>query len=166
MAYAKKTEVSVEQTEAEIKKLLKKHKATAIVTGTDSRQAMVMCEIAGWRLRFSIPAPDPADYQKQKINQHSTTRRTPAQIEAAVDQAWRAKWRLLLLLLKAKLELIESGATVIEQEFLAYIVLPNNQTAGEWLEPQLQSAYRSGKMPPFLPGAPIVTDPPKDDPII
>lgn len=51
----------------------------------------------------------------------------------------------------ARLEAVESGITVFEEEFMAHIVLPNGQTVGEFMTPQIESAYRDGKMPPMLP---------------
>jgi hypothetical protein len=43
--------------------------------------------------------------------------------------------------------------TTVEEEFLAHIVLPNGKgTVGDWLMPQIDKAYESGKMPPLLPG--------------
>ena len=58
-----------------------------------------------------------------------------------------------MLIVKAKLEAIEAGISTIEREFLADVVMPNNQTVGQWLAPQIEQVYLSGKMPPLLPGA-------------
>lgn len=43
------------------------------------------------------------------------------------------------------------GITEFEEEFLAHIVLPNSNTVGRWMLPQVKSAYDSGNMPPLLP---------------
>ena len=56
-------------------------------------------------------------------------------------------------MIKAKLEAVESGISTVEAEFLANIVLPDNNTAGDWMIPQIDEAYRTGEMPPMLPGA-------------
>lgn len=37
------------------------------------------------------------------------------------------------------------------QEEAADIVLPNNQSVGEWLRPQIEEAYESKAMPRMLP---------------
>ena len=68
-------------------------------------------------------------------------------------QACRQRWRALLLVIKAKLEAVTAGISTIETEFLANIVLPDNTTAGEWMIPQIDQAYRTGQMPPMLPAA-------------
>jgi len=55
-----------------------------------------------------------------------------------------------VLAIKAKLECVESGIASFEEEFLAYIVLPNQQTMGQLALPQIAQAYGGGKMPPLL----------------
>ena len=56
------------------------------------------------------------------------------------------------------------GISTIETEFLANIVLPDNTTAGEWMLPQIDRAYRTGEMPPMLPAA-GTSDPRSSGPI-
>jgi hypothetical protein len=73
--------------------------------------------------------------------------------QKAYDQVVRAAWRELFLLIKAKLVAVESKRITIRDEFLAYTVIPDGRTVSEWLQPQLEDAYTSGKMPPLLPGA-------------
>lgn len=64
----------------------------------------------------------------------------------------RQRWRALALVIKAKLEAIESGITTVDAEFLAHLVLPDGRTYGEFALPQIDEVYRSGAMPPLLPG--------------
>lgn len=66
---------------------------------------------------------------------------------AAIKQRWRA----LALIIKAKLEAVESGISEFDDEFLANIMLPDGATVGEWFRPQLAEAYRIGSMPTGLP---------------
>jgi hypothetical protein len=68
--------------------------------------------------------------------------------------ACRARWRALALVIKAKLEAVESGITTFEEEFLAHIVLPDGTTLGQWAAPRLAHVYDTGAMPPMLPGGP------------
>jgi hypothetical protein len=67
------------------------------------------------------------------------------------DQAVRQRWRALVLVLKAKLEAIESGISSFEDEFLAQTVLPDNTTVGGFMRPQLDRAYELGVMPSAMP---------------
>ena len=80
--------------------------------------------------------------------------RTEAAWNEAYEQAVRQRWRALALVVKAKLEAIEAGITTFEEEFLAYIMLPDGQTVGQWIKPQVDDAYRLGTMPTTLPGLP------------
>jgi hypothetical protein len=162
MAYAKGTEVPVEKTEMEIKQLLKKHGASAVITGWSGDRAQVLFEMKDRRIRFTIDCPPISDFAYAKIGVNGKRRRTQAEQKTAYEQSQREKWRVLLLLIKGKLESIESGAGMFEQEFLSYIVLPDNETVGEWITPQLKDIYRSGKMPPMLPGAAIALPAPKE----
>jgi hypothetical protein len=84
---------------------------------------------------------------------HTPSRGTPrstAQAEAAWEQATRQRWRALALVIKAKLEAVDSGITEFEDEFLAHILLPNGTTVGEHVRPGIAQAYESGTMPPLL----------------
>lgn len=65
--------------------------------------------------------------------------------------AERQRWRALALVIKAKLEAVEAGITEFEEEFLAHIVLPNGGTVGQFMLPQVATAYETGQMPPLLP---------------
>ena len=83
------------------------------------------------------------------------SRRTAAAQRSAWEQACRKRWRALLLIIRAKLEAVESGITTLESEFLANIVLPDGGTVGQWLAPQIDAAYATVRLPP-MPG-PSVT---------
>jgi hypothetical protein len=67
--------------------------------------------------------------------------------QKTTDQLRRSRWRALGLVIKAKLEAVESRISTVEQEFLAHIVLPEGMTVSEWIEPQLMLAYERGQMP-------------------
>ena len=77
-------------------------------------------------------------------------RRTAVAQQSAWEQACRQRWRALLLIIRAKLEAVESGLTTLESEFLANIVVPDGGTVGQWLAPQVEEAYATGRMPPML----------------
>ena len=77
-------------------------------------------------------------------------RRTAAARRSVWEQACRQRWRALLLIIRAKLEAVESGITTLESEFLANILLPDGGTIGEWLALQVDEAYATGRMPPML----------------
>jgi hypothetical protein len=139
----------VEKTRADIERLLSRHGASqlGLISDTDRGIAFVLFTIGGRQVRLKVPLPRLVDFAKDGH------RITPKEIrERRWEQANRERWRAVLLVCKAKLELVEIGLSTVEREFLADIALPNGQTVGEFMRPQLQEAYGSGRMPPMLPG--------------
>ena len=72
-------------------------------------------------------------------------------INSHYEQAVRQRWRARALVVKAKLEAVETGITTCEEEFLSCIVLPDNSTVGDSMLPQVEHAYSTGEMPRMLP---------------
>lgn len=152
--YAAQTTVPVEKTKMEIELLLRRYGADQFVSGWDGGRAMIGFKAKNRFIRFVVPLPVATDY-RWKWNA------TPAQKEQKIDQDTRQRFRALLLVMKAKLEAVESGIATFENEFLAHIVLPNGQTVSEALVPQLRAAYETGRMPKLLelgPGPSVVED--------
>ncbi len=145
--YAANTKVPVAQSRAEIERLLSRHKCAQFSTGTDheKHRAVVQFKAFDRIVRFEIRLPDPED-KAYRRDRHGWSR-TPAGVANAVDQGERQRWRALLLVIKAKLEAVENGITTFEEEFLANIVLPNQQTVAAYVQPLIESAYRTGRMP-------------------
>lgn len=148
MTYAANTSVSVERSRAEIESTLTRYGATSFSSGWQSGAAAVMFEADGRFIRFVLPLPD---RQAQRFTRTATGRaRSASEAEKAWKQEERARWRALLLVIKAKLEAVEAGITTFEQEFLANVVLPDGGTVGEWVGPQLDKSYSLGSMPSML----------------
>ena len=146
--YAAKTQVSPEKSRAELETILRRYGADAFAYGYEDRRAVVTFKAAGRIVRFEIDVP-----QAEKFRMGPGYRvRTPVQQRNARDQAERQIWRALVLVVKAKLEAVESGLVGFEQEFMAHIVLPSGETVGQWMEPQLAEVYETGEMPSLLPG--------------
>lgn len=146
--YASETEVPAERSRQEIERTLLKYGATSFVYGFQQATAVIMFEMKGRRIKFSLPLPDKAS--KEITHTPKGQRRSTGSIDSAVKQAERQRWRALALAVKAKLESVESGITTFEEEFMAHIVLPNGNTVGAWMSPQIAAAYQGGKMPPML----------------
>ena len=148
MAYAEKTSVSVSKTRAEIEELVQRYGADQFVSGYKANIAIIGFTMAGRQIRFVLPLPDQKEYWYTPGRRQ---RRTDEAAHAAWEQACRARWRALYLIIKAKLEAVESGLSTVEKEFLYDIVLPDGRTAGEWMAPQIAEAYETGRMPAMLP---------------
>lgn len=148
--FAEDTKVTPEKSRAEIEATLSRYGATAFMFGTTQERAVIMFECRGRRVRFEIALPRPDDPEFIKTPNRGIVR-SPQQRQQACEQAIRQRWRALALVIKAKLEAVETGITEFEEEFLAHIVLPNGQTVGRWMLPQVAEAYERGTMPPLLP---------------
>lgn len=148
--YAASTEVAPERSRQEIERILKRYGATAFSYGWQGNHALLMFEAQGRRVRFDLvmPAPDDPAF---RFTSQGRTRSANSQADA-YEQAIRQRWRALALVIKAKLEAVELGLVELEDEFLANIVIPNGDTVGRWIRPQLAEVYRTGHMPPLLPG--------------
>jgi hypothetical protein len=140
MAYADKTRVPVQQSRAEIERLLERHKAKQFGTAVDYDllTARVQFRLHDRIVRFMLTLPDP-----KKLGNG-----------LRFQQTERQRWRALLLVIKAKLESVENTIESFEEAFLANIVMPNDQTVAQIVRPQIAESYTSGKMPKQLTAAP------------
>jgi hypothetical protein len=148
--FAEGTSVSAERSRAEIEQTLLRFGADQFAYGWETDRAMVQFRAHERLVRFTLPLPardDPAITHTPSTRQ----RRTEGAIEEMYQRATRQRWRALLLIVKAKLEAVETGIVAFEDEFLAQTVLPDGSTAGEWMQPQLQAAYATGQMPHAMP---------------
>lgn len=150
MAYAEKTSVSVAKTKAEIEELIQKAGAGQFVSGFKENMAVIGFSISNRQIRFVLPLPDKQDKSFWSTPERRN-KRSEEQAYAAWEQACRSRWRALYLIIKAKLEAVESGISTIEREFFYDVVLPDGKTIGEWMAPQVEKSYQTGNMPPMLP---------------
>lgn len=147
--YGQDTEVPVDRSIAEIRSTIQRYGATSFMHAEQGDRAAIMFELEGRRIRMILLLPDRTDPQFRLTPTGKT--RKPDQVHAEWSKATRQLWRAMALVVKAKLEAVESGITTLEEEFLAHIVLPSGDTVHQWLAPQIDEAYRTGTMPPLLP---------------
>lgn len=149
--FAADTKVPASRSRAEIEQLLTRYGATRFASGWDDLGASIMFDAHGRRVRFHLPIPSPSDPRFEKDGRGH--RRTPVERKGAQEQEERRLWRALALVIKAKLEAVQSGIVSFESEFAVHIVLPGRggTTVGEWLLPQIAEAYDKGvTLPPLL----------------
>ena len=146
MPYAAQTKVPISRTKTDIEELLAKHGATGFAYATEFDRSLVVFNMAGRRVQIMLVMPPIDAYARTPRN----AKRSAAGQKSAWEQACRQRWRALLLIIRAKLEAVESGITTLESEFLANLVLPDGGTVGDWLAPQIEEAYATGRMPPML----------------
>ncbi len=160
--YAAETTVPVERSRAEIEGLLTRYGASEFHSGWRPGQAMIAFRLGDLAMRFILPIPDRGEKRfthRKNARSHAWEKRSDLQAAKAFDQEVRQRWRALALVIKAKLEAVECQISTLEQEFLAFIVLPDNHTFGEWVVENALPQIRGGKMPLALPAPPA---PPAD----
>jgi len=152
MKYAADTSVSSEKSRAEIERTLIRYGCQGFAYGWDGKgnRAMISFEMngRGYRIAVPLPAKDAREFT------HTAERgkpRTPQAAEAAWEQGTRQRYRALALAVKAVLEAAESGIWTIERVLESFMLLPNGQTVGDWVQPQIERAYLTGEMPALLP---------------
>jgi hypothetical protein len=147
--YAEGTTVSVQKSKDELRALLKRYGATKLIDVTDDELGdAVQFEMRGRWLRFSVPKPDPEKYREYKRSPRDwyTYKRTDDEVQKKAQQEYMRRWRVLVLLVKGKLEaaMSEDGdddAVDFETEFMGYMLLPDGSTVGEGAKPQLDAMY-------------------------
>ena len=149
--FAEGTTVSTEKTRAELDRLLSQHGATQRATYVDDETgiARVQFSLAGRMVRLELSTAAP------KLELPSGSWRWPEAKKRDYrlkrqEQFAREAWRRLLLVVKAKLELVKDGVTTVEREFLADVLLPDGQTVHQALEKRIADAYDTGAMPKLL----------------
>ena len=146
MSYAKGTSVSVDRSKSELKRVIYKNGGANYQYAESENRAMVMFMKSGRVIRFVVEFPSPGDAMFMKTPSGRRTRtKEAAYVEYEAEQ--RRRWRSLILSLKAKFEIVESGIASFETEFMPYILLPNKQTVAEAVTPLIEEAYSTKKMP-------------------
>lgn len=149
--YASTTTVSSAKSKAEIEAIVERYGASQFVSGWTADHAVVGFTMEGRQVKFVLTMPDK---NRREFTHHSKGARTAEAALAQWEQACRSRWRALLLVIKAKLEAVESGISIFEDEFMANIVLPDGQLVGEFMRPQIAHAYETREMPALLPYVP------------
>lgn len=144
--YAEGTEVSVEKSKAEIERTITRYGGDLISFGwRDERTAVLGFRFRGRYAKFDQRLPNLADREFQRTARGVL--RSPAQVKASYEAELRRRWRVLLIRLKVKFETVESEPELFEEEFMAHLLLPDGSTVMEWIQPQIEQAYLSGRMP-------------------
>lgn len=127
--FAEDTKVPVPNSQNELKRMLRAAGADEIAVYEAAARNMVAFRLGSFFYRLTVEA--------------DTKARNAAQDE-------RRAWRLLCLLVKAKLQAVREGVSTVEREFLADMMTDANFTVHERLMPQLLTAKSEGRMPSTL----------------
>jgi hypothetical protein len=128
MSFAQGTVVPVEKSRAEIEKLITKYGASGFSSGWMGTRAALQFVASGRNIRFILELPD-----QEWARDHVMKTKRPrwyyreniptSHLAPLVEAENRRRWRCLLLAIKAKLEVVESGIATFDEEFLAHIVI-------------------------------------------
>ena len=114
--------------------------------GWTEEQGVVQFMAEERQIKFVVPAPAAAEFVRTKAGQQRST----AQLKNAIAAEERRRWRALLLVIKAKLEAVQSGIVTFEEEFLAHVVMPDGRTVQQHVEEPIRRAYIEGHVRPLL----------------
>lgn len=147
--YAENTQVPQDRSRAEIERILARYGADQFMYGWEGDRAVLAFRAHGRQIKFELEMPGLAEFALSPAGRQ----RNESQQHKEWEQAKRQRWRAAALWIKATLEAVESGFVTFEDAFLAHTLLPDGQTAGQFLQPQVAIAYETGKMPAGLLGA-------------
>lgn len=151
--YASRTKVSAAKSREEIQAILKKYGASDFGYKEAADHAMVIFKMANRDYRFLIRYKPLSAFKPSisKISSPAKRDRTQADLKAEHEQHIRQRWRAMLVVIKAKLIAYDEGIETLEEVFFRWTVVPGSeQTIEEMIEPQIQAAYTTGKLPPML----------------
>lgn len=134
MPYAQRTKVPVDHTRLEIEQMVKRYGAKGfssswLATGKDGGKARVEFLCRDRHIRLTVGVPEN-------------------------EQQARGKWRVLFLMVKAKLVAVDAGVVTFEEAFFADIVMPESgKTVWETAREPVRLAYEKRKDQPLLGGS-------------
>jgi hypothetical protein len=141
--YAEGTTVAPEKSEADIKTLLRKQRADQIWSGTDDKLGVIVIgftmKAKQIKVRVRLPGDNHEQFRRWRYDASGRARAREAEI--------RRLWRALLLTIKARFEVVESGIETFESAWLAHFVMPDGSTMADAAIPALEAMYSTGRMP-------------------
>jgi hypothetical protein len=124
--YAEGTKVSVDSSRGELTGILAKHGVLRMGWMGSPEGDQLMFELGGGQFRLNIAKPTIVEIRRDYPNAYDE--------QAKLEGEWRRRWRANVLLLKAKLEFIDSGDTTLDKELLPYRVLADGRTLEQAIE--------------------------------
>lgn len=144
--YASETTVTAERSRAEIERTLTRYGATDFGYMVTEARAQVAFRIGTSTVRMALTLPAAGDFARTPANRV----RNAAEQRAAREKAIMQRWRALALTVKAKLEAVDAGIATFEEEWFAYLVMPDGATVWENAGPTYRAAIASGRPAPLL----------------
>lgn len=142
MTYAVGTTVPFEKSVSEIIAAIRKAGADRICQFEDTTFFAIQFTLGDRAIRFRVPFQS-LDEMPTRDGRGAwlTDKRRQDKFEASRRQRGRA----LLLVIKAKLESVESGVETFEEAFLAHVVMSDGLTVYERIQQPIALEYASGR---------------------
>ena len=141
MAYAETTTVPVEKSITEIIGLVKKAGAERVMQYDEPERFTIAFDLSGRHIRFGVALPQ---LDAVPAIRGDGRRRSNSEILAKRDAMQRQRARAVLLVIKAKLESVESEVETFEEAFLANIIMADGSTVYERVAQPIALEYSSG----------------------
>jgi hypothetical protein len=133
MGYAEGTTVSSAKSRMEIEELVIKRvgRDAEFSSGQAAGMAAIQFVAHNRRVRFTLPLPSQEEATKRAKRKNSWHPPSRERIEEWLEGETRRRWRCLLLTIKAKFEVVDTGIESFDEAFLANIVSAGGQTVYE-----------------------------------
>ena len=148
--YAKGTNVSSAKSKMEIERTLTRYGADQFMYGSKNDYAMIGFRVKNKMVKIDMPLPD-RNAEEFTMDTRGWERAKGVS-EKLYEKELKRRWRSLALVIKAKLEAVETGISTFEKEFLGFILLPGGQTVFEMTEKKIEKAISTSTSIPLLPG--------------
>lgn len=141
MAYAEATSVALEKSISEIVAMVRKAGAEQIGQMEEPDQFTIGFKLGERLIKFRVGFPSLDEMplrngRNQALDNH--------QRRELLEQRKRQKGRALMLVIKAKLESVESGIETLEEAFLANVVMSDGATVYERMAEPIALEYDKG----------------------
>jgi len=150
--YAEGTEVAVEKSQAELKRLIERYGARKVLTFDDQDEGVsaLQFQIRDRQVLLRLRFPAESEF---RLDARGRLRTDNARYNAW-DAERRRLWRSLVMVVKAKLESVESGIETFDEAFLPHLVMEGGGTIGDRVLAELPRALASGFLPALAAGRP------------
>lgn len=142
MAYAENTTVAFEKSISEVISHIKKHGAERIGQVEEAGFFALQFLLSERMIRFHLPFKSIDD---MPVHDGRRQRLTTEKRQALLNQSKRQRGRALQLVIKAKLESVESGIETVEEAFLSNVVMADGSTVYERAKTLIAIEYQTGE---------------------
>lgn len=142
MAYAENTTVAFEKSIGDVIAHIKRHGAWGIAQMELPDSFTLQFTLAERMIRFRLPF---RSIDEMPTHNGRREKLTDAQRRERLEQSKRQRGRALMLVIKAKLESVESGIEAVEQAFLANVVMADGATVYDRVSGSLAIEYQTGQ---------------------